>query len=187
MKKTILSLAFCVAISGTALAGPSGGWGKVSYDKTPPPPPPAPLCFEAGEFTVDGFFGGAYGQDTVYDGIGDGYGGGVGFNYFLTEMFGVTARYFAFDNDAPGGSVEHDISFSGVVRFPIESLCIAPYIMGGGGVITNGATKGTAHVGGGLDWRFAERLGLFADGRYTWLGSGKNDYASFNVGLRMKF
>ncbi|MEM8953548.1 MAG: outer membrane beta-barrel protein [Verrucomicrobiota bacterium] len=186
MKRIILSLAFCVAISGTALAGPTGGWGKVTYDKSPPPPPPAPLCFEAGEFTVDAFFGGTWGQDREFP-IGDGWGGGVGLNYFLTEMFGVSARYYAFDNDAPGGSAEHDISFSAVVRFPIEELCIAPYLFGGGGLVTNSGTEGTGHLGGGIDWRFADNLGLFTDGRYTWAGGAKNNYASWNIGLRIKF
>ena len=115
---------------------------------------------------------------------GDGWGLGAGATYFMNEYFGVGGRYFYFDNAF--GSGEHDLSASAILRYPIPSLCIAPYVFGGGGLITNSNTKGTAHIGGGLDIRIVDCMGGFVDARYTWADKSGN-YTSLNFGLRMSF
>ncbi len=184
---------FAMALSNV-WAGPSGyssysgGGGKSPvWGKGPVAPAPVDTgcdCFEAGEFTIDALAGYAFEDGGA---VGDGWGGGVGFNYFLTEMFGAGLRYFAFDDDF-SGSVHHDISASAILRYPIPSLCIAPYVLGGGGVLANGSNDGTAHIGGGLEMRCPDLTctGVFVDGRYNW-GKDNRDYSSVNFGLRFRF
>jgi hypothetical protein len=64
-----------------------------------------------------------------------------------------------------------------------------PLIFGGGGYAVDGAGEGTIHAGGGLEWRIVpEKIGIFAEGRYTWsTGSNHGDAAQARLGVRFVF
>lgn len=179
MKTTLLLL--CVALTSTAFAGTpatySGKGGKA------PVQPIVPLgcdCFAPG-FTY-GFFGGAElpSEDSFRD---DGLGGGILGEYFFTENIGIQASYGAF---APN-PVHHIYGADLVVRFPIRSLCIAPYILGGGGAISNGDTLGYVNAGAGIDVRFPSFncIGIFADGAYHWTEESDENFTLIRLGVKI--
>lgn len=115
--------------------------------------------------------------------LDDALGAGLAVDYFFTSMVGleVDANWAATD-DAIG-------IFTGslVVRFPIDSICLAPYVFGGGGIIYDDSdTRGIAHVGAGVDWRINRTVGIFADGRYTWDDNHQN-FTLLRTGVRFGF
>jgi hypothetical protein len=153
-----------------------------SVDKAPPPieVPAVCDCFDAGSAQVS-----LYGAGIIWDkGGDDALGAGLSFAYFFTENFGLEVDGTWFDTDS---NVWHG-SGSLVCRWPIRPACWAPYIFGGGGVITDSETKGTFHVGGGVDIRFGKSdwcPGIFADARYTWSDyEDGGDFAMIRVGFR---
>lgn len=176
MNKIALSLLAGAAVAGTALAG-----HEVSHKEFKGGPAPEP-CFRDHELQLDVF--GTY-SDSQGGGHGDGFGGGLGVNYFFTRYLGVGADGNIFGGDVNG---VWDLSAKVIARFPIESgsFCIAPYFFGGGGYQTNGTNAATILVGGGLEWRATHNLGIFSEGRYTWAGS-ENDAAQARVGVRFVF
>ncbi len=187
MKKILILCSFTgvFAMTASSWAGATDyAVGKAAVGKGPVAPHAA-LCFQAGELTLDGFAGYTWGRNggSGAKSIGDGWGGGVGLNYFFTEALGISGRYFGFDNDI--GSFQHDVSASLVLRCPMQDSCIAPYVFGGGGLITDTDTKGTGHLGGGIEFRLDEQWGLFVDGRYTWVEKTQN-YTSANLGVRIR-
>jgi Outer membrane protein beta-barrel domain len=161
-------LASLVAGLGLAFGTAQAGTSDV---KNPAPKNPPPIqvesicdCFDEGKVTVS-----IYGAGIVFDegDIDDALGGGLAIGYFFTEYAGVEvdASWLATD------SVLHNFSGSLVLRYPIKSVCLAPYLIAGGGYETDSVQQWTAHVGAGLDWRFGSGPtcpGIFADARYTW-------------------
>lgn len=146
---------------------------------TLPPPPAAPTCncFEpGGQFSLyaAAFLGAKDSSDSA--------GAGFAADYFFTRNLGVEA-------DATWGfadSTIHTFNGSVVLRLPITSACIAPYILGGGGFHTDGVSEGTLHLGGGVDVRLKDCFGVFADARYTWADETDN-YTVVRAGVRMNF
>ena len=171
--------AACTLASGTLHAG-------TSVDKNPAPKNARPInvesvcdCFDAGKVTVS-----LYGAGIVFDSapIDDALGGGIGLGYFFTDFAGVEvdATWLATD------SVLHNFSGSVVLRYPVKSACLAPYVLAGGGYETDSVQQWTAHVGGGIDWRFGSGpncLGLFADARYTWTEE-ETDFTLVRAGFK---
>ena len=171
--------AACTLASGTLHAG-------TSVDKNPAPKNAPPInvesvcdCFDAGKVTVS-----LYGAGIVFDSapIDDALGGGIGLGYFFTDFAGVEvdATWLATD------SVLHNFSGSVVLRYPVKSACLAPYVLAGGGYETDSVQQWTAHVGGGIDWRFGSGpncLGLFADARYTWTEE-ETDFTLVRAGFK---
>jgi hypothetical protein len=182
MKQTIQLL---LVTSGIALSGVQAGepvYGKAPVGKAPPIEVPAICdCFDAGSTQVS-----IYGAGIIWDGGGsdDALGAGASFAYFFTEYFGLEVDGTWFDTDS---NVWH-ASGSLVCRWPIKPACIAPYIMVGGGLITDSETNGTFHAGGGIDIRFGKSdwcPGIFADARYTWTDFEEGgDFAMIRVGFR---
>ena len=174
MKKIAFTLVACIAVAGSALAGK-----EIKEFKQPVEP-----CFKDTELQLD-FFG-SY-TDTHSKGTyGDGFGGGVGINYFFTRYLGIGADAQIFD-----GGVNGVWMFSGslIARYPIElgGFCLAPYAFGGGGFQEDGRQAGTAHAGAGLEFRIVpEKFGIYAEGRYTWV-AGPDDYTQGRVGVRIVF
>ncbi|MFN0127147.1 MAG: outer membrane beta-barrel protein [Verrucomicrobiales bacterium] len=162
---------FCATVIASLGLAASAVQAGTTPDKNPAPKnPPPPIevesicdCFDEGKVTVS-----LYGAGIVFDDIGDdALGGGLGIGYFFTEYTGVEvdATWLATD------SVLHNFSGSLVLRYPIKSACLAPYLIVGGGYETDSVQQWTAHVGGGIDWRFGSGPtcpGLFVDARYTW-------------------
>jgi opacity protein-like surface antigen len=166
-------------LASLALAASSfAGTEMSSKDYKAPAPEP---CFADTELQLDVF--GSYTWNT--DGNhGDGFGGGLGLSYFFHRNFGLNVTGSLRDGDYSG---IWNVDFDLVARFPIEGgVCIAPYILAGGGLETNGTTVGTWNVGGGLEWRATPSIGIFTEGRYTW-GGADEDSATVRAGLRFVF
>lgn len=173
MKKLLSTLTVLSLSLGFAAAG---DYGKNPVEKNPIPV--GCSCFGTG-FEFSGFVAGAI-PDS-----GDGeIGGGVALGYFFTENVGVEASYTvaAFDSE------EHILTANVVYRMPIKDLCIAPYVLLGGGVLTNGSTDGLWDLGGGLDIRFDSWgcVGIFVDATYNWV-DGDRDFTLIRGGVRIPF
>ena len=181
MNKT--TIAILAALSGLATANAGTTLGKAPA-KQPVPPISVPQlcdCFNAGSTSVS-----VYAAGLLPDGgageLDDAFGGGLALDYFFTENVGVMV-------DATWAATSSEVHlFTGsiVLRAPIKSLCLAPYVFGGGGLHTNGETQDVWHVGGGIDWRISNCWGLFADARYTW-AADTQDYTLLRAGVRFGF
>lgn len=177
--KSILTIIMTVALTSSVFAGPAGYPAKNPKAPVAPAPPPAGCgCFGAGS-TFD-VFGGAYipsAGDTAL-------GGGLGWNYFFSRNVGIDVNYGIYATN----SEHHEIDANLVLRAPIDSLCLAPYLLVGGGFATNSVNRGGVQVGGGLDLRIpsASCLGVFAEGLYHF-SSEDPDYTTVRLGLRIPF
>jgi hypothetical protein len=200
MKKLTSAIALSLACSAAAFAGTAVQSGK---DYKHQIPPVDDTCFKAHEWQFD-VFGqysvGEAGRAGVFH--DHGWGGGVGINYFLTRNLGlgVDAAWLdvkedpRFSSNVVDGDSTALHSFSGSViwRFPIDHLCLAPYVYVGGGFQVDGKQWASAHGGAGLEYRIRpDHFGVFVDGRWTYLGDRQevNDinFFSARVGFRLLF
>jgi hypothetical protein len=157
--------------------------GEVVSAKNPPPPIVVPSlcdCFDAGKAQVS-----LYGAGVIFSNGGhdDSLGGGLSLAYFFTENVGLEADATWLATD----TVLHHFTGSVVLRYPIKTICIAPYAIVGGGILANSGNEGTFHAGGGIDVRFGHSHwcpGLFADARYTWTGESDDDFTLIRAGFR---
>jgi hypothetical protein len=167
-------------------------------------PVPTP-CFADQEWQVDLFGQYSVGEGPHHAGIfrDHGWGGGIGVNYFFTRNLGIgvdaawlyanEADYVSNRNDDSdnGHTTLHNFSGSLIFRAPIDDLCLAPYAYVGGGATVDGEQWASAHGGVGVEYRFAERKGVFVDGRWTYLGDrfghGDLNYFSTRIGFRFAF
>jgi len=187
MKKLLSTIVLLAVSAGLATAGDYYSKAPVSKGPVVTPPPVCP-CFDpgvelslfgSGIFPDGGNIHGHEGSDEL--------GGGVGIGMFFTENVGINVSYHAFNTDP---SVEHYGTADLVLRLPIHELCIAPYVFGGGGVVTNGSTDGLYRAGGGLDIRMDSMgcVGLFVDGAYNWVEDGDHgDSVIARVGFKIPF
>lgn len=110
-------------------------------------------------------------------------GAGAGISYFCTRYLGVGV-------DAYSEDVRHSFvdSLSGnvIARFPIGQTGLAPYAFGGGGHQFDLNNLWFGQVGGGLEFRFTPRFGIFADARYVVVEKTDN-YGVGRAGLRFAF
>lgn len=183
MNKTTLTT---LALAAFGMASAQAGSGYVSYGAAPKAPVPMDVpslceCFN-GNTTNVSVFAAAILPETESKDFEDSFGGGLALNYFFTENFGLEGSYTAFGTD----SVVHQVSGSIILRFPIKSICLAPYALAGGSLHSDGVNQGTWHVGAGLDYRFANCVGVFADAQYNW-AEDTVDYTTVRGGLRVGF
>lgn len=174
MKKLLSTLAILTASFSLATAG--------DYSAKAPVAPIAPECtaFDPG-FELSAYIGGAF----ATGGGDDVLGGGLGIAYFFTENIGLDLNYAPYAYD----SVVHNITLDAIIRFPIKSACLAPYIIGGGGVVTNGSTESVWRLGAGVDFRpeALGNIGIFADGTYNWIDGAHPDATIVRIGMRLPF
>lgn len=174
MKKLTLSFLASLAF----VASSFGGHEVVSKEYKGPVVEP---CFKDVELQLDIF--GTYigGNHNLF---GDGFGGGLGVNYFFTRNFGVAVSGSLYDGD------QHAIwntNLDLVLRFPIENgVCIAPYILAGGGLECDGTIIGTYGAGAGLEWRATPTFAIYGEGRFQW-GALSEEVAVARLGLRFVF
>ena len=171
MKKPFLILLLAFMASFTAFAGV--------------PAPPSPLyttdpIFLANELQIDIF--GTHATTDINS--LEGWGGGLGVNYFFTETLGLGVEG-AYDGD------NWSTAANVIMRAPIEALSIAPYVFGGIGwqfpdISGFDASDFEYHVGAGVDWRWTDTLGAFADWRYIF-GDELPDTQELRIGLRAVF
>jgi hypothetical protein len=173
--KSLLTILATVALSGAAIAGP------VSYKnpKAPVMPPPAPTgceCFAPG-FMLGAFGGAVLGNE-------DALGGGILGEYAFSPYVALQGSYGLYATD----SEHHQFDAALILRYPITSLCLAPYAMVGGGFSTNADTRGDFLVGGGLDLRLpsASCMSIFADGAWYVLGDN-DDQTIVRLGVKFPF
>lgn len=175
MKKLLSTLTILTASFSLATAGDYSAKAPIA---------PAPVGCTAFD---PGFEMSAYVAGSLPNGNGeDVIGGGIGFAYFFTENIGLDVNYAAFDTE----STSHFVTADMVLRFPIKSVCLAPYLIGGAGIRTNGSSEAVWRLGGGVDFRPAMlgNIGLFADGTYNWInGSVYSDTTIVRVGMRLPF
>jgi hypothetical protein len=176
LMKKIASLLMSIALTSAAVAGPytapSSKGGKIVN------PPVEPPCFGAG-LSLGVNASALYPKDGKA-----GYGGGVLAEYFFCENFGIQGSYNIVDKD----NGLHIFNLDLVLRAPIQSICLAPYLLVGGGLHVDGSTFGTYQVGGGLEYKLkGSNIGIFADGTYNWHASGHSDENYTLVRLGLKF
>lgn len=184
MNQTSILTALCGAIT---LASAQAGTGYVQVDSGKASVPPARIevptlcqCFEPNTASVS-----VYAAALLPDGDGsldDSFGGGLAVDYFFSENVGIQVDATWADAD----SAVHLFTSSLVLRYPIKSICLAPFIFAGGGVHTDGVTQGVFHAGAGLDYRFNQQVGIFADARYTWTEETE-EYSVVRTGVRFAF
>lgn len=149
-------------------------------------------CFGPGPragFFISGFFP----SDTslpLRDGSlpwtdGDALGGGISFDYFFTDMLGISTSAAWYSTD----SVIHNYSADAILRCPIRDLCIAPYALAGIGVHTNSHTELIGRFGAGLEWACPDFhcATVFADWIYTKEAGPIDDYNIVRLGLKFPF
>lgn len=111
--------------------------------------------------------------------------------------------------DADGGDYAYtrwQTTANFIIRYPICSWNLAPYMLVGGGAQYGNvptlsdsdgtqtiryrmAGQGFGHVGGGLEYRFSENIGVFSDARYLFSGVNglPNNQLQWRYGLRFAF
>jgi len=176
MHKACLTLLAVMALATSLQAGD----GKTFKD-TKTVITPATCVFRDQEFQIDGFYSGIIGsRDSRFH---TGSGGGFGFNYFFCRYVGVGFEAQWYSN---GGTAEHMPCGGNLIfRYPICAWHLAPYVMVGGGGAWDGVGTGYGNVGGGLEYRFTDHVGIFVDGRYLYGGSG--NVADIRSGVRIAF
>lgn len=177
--KSLLTLLTVVALSGSAFAG-SYGYKNPKAPVLPPPPPAG--CDAFGPGLAFGAFGGALLGDTD-----DVLGGGILAEYAFSEYFAVQGSYGLYATE----SEHHNFDAALVLRYPITSICLAPYALVGGGFATNAENVGHFFVGGGVDWRIptASNLSVFADAAYYFADRdyGDDNSTIVRLGVKMPF
>lgn len=174
--KSLVTLLAAVALSGSVIAGP------VSYKNPkapvmPPPPPTGCECFAPG-LALGAFGGSLLGEDDVL-------GGGILAEYAFSPYVALQGSYGLYATD----SEHHQFDAALILRYPITSICLAPYAMVGGGFSTNADTRGDFLVGGGLDLRLpgASCMSIFADGAWYVLGDSDDDQTIVRLGVKFPF
>jgi len=180
MKKLIIGFLTCAAIAAPAFAGEPVVTGK---DYKQPVIEEVTPCFADTEFTIDAF--GYYQSDATSGLYESGFGGGVGVNLFFARYFGIGIEGGWDEQSANGNTVIHNVSGSFIVRYPIDSICLAPYALVGAGGRFDGEQNATYHTGAGLEYRFSPHIGIFGDARYVWTDA--NDLVVIRTGLRFAF
>lgn len=175
--KLITTLLASLALAASASAGETYS-SKSAKAVVPPPVAAGCDCFGPG------FALGIYGAGILPDSGNedDSLGGGVLGEYFFNEFIGVQGSYGLFATD----SEHHEFDAALVLRYPITSICVAPYVMGGAGYSANSDENWNWFVGGGIEARLSEVncLGIFADGAYHWGEDDSEDFTIVRIGLK---
>ena len=111
------------------------------------------------------------------------WGGNVGLNYFFTRYIGIGGDIQMTDNR--GAFIDQALG-SLILRVPIGSTGLAPYVFGGGGRGFDPSWEWLGDIGAGLEFRFNPTAGIFADGRYIWADKSF-DRLLLRAGLRLAF
>jgi len=177
MKKYVLSALTAASI---ALGTVHAGQDFKAIDKKVVVP--AETCvFRDMEWQIDGFYMGIVGSPGSR--FHTGSGGGFGVNFFFAKYFGIGYEGAWYSN---AGVAEHmPIGGNLFFRYPICSWHLAPYVMVGGGGAWDGVGTGYGNVGGGLEYRFTDHIGIFSDARYVYGGSG--NVTDIRGGIRIAF
>ena len=153
MIKYIKLMVIALAMASTAIAGSDFKSNKEVV---------ADSCrFRSNELQLDLFgSGGFYKQDNPA------WGGGAGINYFFLKYVGIGVEQTLVGRE----DVAEWGTFGNLfLRYPICSWNLAPYAVAGLGAVygqTEAILAGT--VGGGLEYRITDNIGIFADARWLY-------------------
>jgi len=145
---------------------------------------PETCKFRDMEFQIDAFYTGFASSRGA---LQTGSGGGFGLNFFFARYFGIGYEAAWYSNDGNGAKLP--VGGNLFFRYPICSWNLAPYVMVGGGAAWSSAWDGTVgygNVGGGLEYRLTDHIGLFGDSRWFY-GNQSTSAANFRAGLRYAF
>ena len=212
MKKYIITGVMAAVAATSAFAG------TVTASKEVAPVEP-PCLFRDNELQFDAFGLGYFNQggnnfnwnaNQNVPGISGrpGWGGGLGINYFFSRYIGVGLEQDLYGRQSGSGNIG-DNGYTRwatignlFLRYPICNWNLAPYLMVGGGANYGNvptintpigtyrpAGQGFGHVGGGLEYRFTETIGVFSDARYIYSGVAglANNNLMWRYGLRFAF
>ncbi len=202
MKKLTISLLASLAVAATTYAGTEIQSGKDKKVVVPT------TCFNDRELQLD-----VYGNYTVGEGPSHAgpvhdhaWGGGIGINYFFTRYIGIGAEgmweagkdnaaavhHHDAGGDHHGETTFHNINGDLIFRYPIDSMCLAPYAFVGGGAVLDADDWAKAFVGVGVEYRVVpNKVGIFTDARWNYFGDRysrdtQNNFA-FRAGVRWVF
>lgn len=184
MKKLSLLLALIVSTASLSFAKDAASAKKVVV-------PASDCLFRANEWQVDAAVDGSAGLNG--NNTKQAIGGDLGINYFWSKYFGI-----GIDNAVGGvqtvgqsGSQGYDRVLANLfVRYPICAWNLAPYAMVGGGAYWDAsASQGEGSVGGGVEYRFTQNIGCFADCRWLYGSNSSSSISIANprVGVRFIF
>ena len=137
------------------------------------------VTFDPREVTVDGF--GFYASLDKGGADNGAWGYGIGINYFLTENIGLGADTYADAFEAP-----YLLDFVGIFRYPLVEYDmgnLAPYGLAGVGRQWEHAPTWFFDFGAGVEYRFQQNLGVFADLRGVF-PVDRDPYALLRFGVR---
>ena len=175
--KKLLSLTGIIMLTAAAAFA---GDGKTFKDKVVVEPPTC--LFRAGELQLDAFAAGLF-----YNGGRPAWGGGLGVNYFFTQFIGIGVEQDIVGRKSE--AAEWATVGNLFLRYPICSWNLAPYAMVGGGAAygAHRSGHGFGHVGGGLEYRLTEHIGLFSDARWIYSSEEPKSGVLGRAGLRYAF
>ena len=178
MKKLILLCSvFGLAASANA--------GLQTIESTPAYTPANPQCFYAGETSFDliSLYVNPTGSSDNHDvNLESGAGAGIGLTHFITDSFGLSGRAYWWDTD----SIVNSVTASAILRKPIESLCLAPFVYGGIGGHFDSVNQFSTHLGAGVEYRLTDRIGIIGDYSHTFTDVTQ-DWDMYTLGLRIRF
>jgi len=180
MKTLIIALGAAVCLTASASAGTMAYAGSSKQSKNPIVP--TKTCFADQEMSIDTFASYQLGDGDYFE---DSFGGGVAINYFWNRYFGITLEG-NWNDGSTEGSPLHSVSGLLVLRAPMEGeICFAPYVFAGGGGHFDSKNSASVQVGGGVEVRLTEKMGVFGDGRAVFADSDVPGL--FRLGLRWLF
>ncbi|CAN5246291.1 hypothetical protein BH23VER1_BH23VER1_09190 [soil metagenome] len=104
---------------------------------------------------------------------------------YLNSYLGFSGNVYWWND---GESVVHSVTGNAILRYPIRSLCIAPYVTVGLGGHFDSVNQFTTQVGAGLEFAFpnATDLLFFVEGTYVFADTTE-DYTVVRLGTRYNF
>jgi len=200
MKKLVFGLATLLAIAATSRAGTETYAGPAAKEAKEYKQVEQPSCFSDQEWQLDAFGAFEKGNGPRHAGPirNHGWGGGVAVNYFFSRYFGLSGEYDVLDARDNGSiGLRPQRAFEGangsvIFRYPIDSLCLAPYVFTGGGFMADHTYWALYHIGTGLEYRIVpNKFGIFADARWNYYGDRyghevQNNFL-FRAGVRLIF
>jgi hypothetical protein len=203
IRKTLIVSAAVALLGHTtfSLAGPTEASSK---EVIPPAAPPPTSFFRANELDIGVFATYIKGVGDISDvGVGEhGWGGGLDIAYFPWLYGGFRFQGSAF-NISRADQTAGLITYDAVLRYPLDlvapNLHLAPYAFGGvggllGGLDGNSRTgnlrtdsRVLGNAGGGLEYRFTPRFGIFSEAGYNFIDGPQNNAVQVNWGARFAF
>jgi len=137
--------------------------------------------FPANQLSLDAF--GTYAdRDRTGDSVHH-FGGGMGLDYFFTRYLGVGADSYIEEWKWP-----YRVNGDAILRLPLQvaGIGFSLYALGGGGREFKDIPQFSWNAGGGVEFKFNTRWGIFADARRVFPDK-TGDYNLVRAGLRIGF